>query len=164
MGEMGDRIDRAERYVLGLMDEEERERAERDLEMDAAFRQAMVEMAERMHVFDHMPAAEKTPDDDWRLLKERIAAMPQMRAAPTVEPVASTPEPAEPKVIFGRRRSDRLHAMIIPETPPRTIGTGLHSVPSRRALILALALIAAFALGYAAGVSSVSIPAVTSAP
>ena len=56
LGDRGDRMDRAGRYVLGLMDDAERERAERDLEIDPAFRDAMVEIAERMHVFDHMPA------------------------------------------------------------------------------------------------------------
>lgn len=151
MGEMGDRIDRAERYVLGLMDDEERERAERDLEVDAAFREAMVEMAERMHVFDRIPPGDELARDDWRMIKERIEAMPQMRVAPAAEPTSSAPEEAEPKVAFGRRRSDRLHATIVPETPPRTFGTGLHSVPDRRALVLALALIAAFALGYLVG-------------
>ena len=52
MGDGGDRMDRAGRYVLGLMDDDERERAERDLEIDPAFRDAMMVIAERMHVFD----------------------------------------------------------------------------------------------------------------
>jgi len=167
MGEMGDRIDRAERYVLGLMDDEERERAERDLEVDAAFREAMVEMAERMHVFDRAPTAGETPRDDWRLIKEKIDAMPQMRAAETdwtAEPGRAAPEtlPEKPAT-FGRRRSDRLYTAIIPETPPRTVGVGLHSVPGRKAFILALALIAAFALGYVAGVSSITPTATSTA-
>ena len=81
MGDTGDRMDRAGRYVLGLMNDEERERAERDLEIDPAFRNAMVEIAERMHVFDHMPAPGREPEDHWRLIKEKIDAMPQMRAA-----------------------------------------------------------------------------------
>lgn len=148
MGDTGDRMDRAGRYVLGLMDDEERERAERDLEIDPAFRDAMVEIAERMHVFDRLPAPDqatgKPPQDYWRLIKEKIAAMPQMRAAA---------EPAEPKlpVTFGRRRSDKLRGTIAPEVPPRTVGTGLHAVQGNRALVLALCLIAAFALGYVAG-------------
>ena len=37
LGDRGDRMDRAGRYVLGLMDDDERERAERDLEIDPAF-------------------------------------------------------------------------------------------------------------------------------
>lgn len=158
MGEMGDRMDRAGRYVLGLMDEAERERAERDLEIDPAFRDAMVEIAERMHVFDHSPAPpDRAPQDGWRLIKERIAAMPQMRAAKAPEP--------EPQVTFGRRRSDRMRGTIVAETPPKTIGTGLHSARNRRGLVLALCLVAAFALGYVAGVTSVgSPPTVAAAP
>jgi hypothetical protein len=159
MGEMGDRMDRAGRYVLGLMDDEERERAERDLEIDPAFRDAMVEVAERMHVFDRMPAPDNAPEDGWRLIKEKITAMPQMRAAKAVGPIQP-----EPQVTFGRRRSDRMRSPIVPEIPARTVGTGLHSVPSRRAFVLALCLIAAFALGYVAGVTSVpQLPAVVTA-
>ena len=142
-GETGDRMDRAGRYVLGLMDDEERERAERDLEIDPAFRDAMVEIAERMHVFDRMPAPDKASADGWRLIKEKITAMPQMRAAKAPEP--------EPQVTFGRRRSDRMRSPIVPETSVETVGTGLHSVPGRRAFMLALCLIAAFALGYVTG-------------
>lgn len=151
-GEQGDRMDRAGRYVLGLMDDEERERAERDLEIDPAFRNAMVEIAERMHVFDRMPAPDKAPEDGWRLIKEKITAMPQMRAAPAVE---STPES---QVTFGRRRSDKKHGEINPQTPAKSVGTGLHSVPGSRALVLAFCLIAAFALGYVAGITSVPQP------
>ena len=178
LGDRGDRMDRAGRYVLGLMDDDERERAERDLEIDPAFRDAMVEIAERMHVFDHIPASDKpigeplgkTAQDGWRLIKERLAALPQMRPAPAYE--QTLPEPAQseltqsgPQATFGRRRSDKLRGTIVPEAPAKTIGTGLHSVPGRRALVLALLLVAAFALGYAAGVTSVEIPpAVHTAP
>lgn len=154
MGNGSDRIDRAGRYVLGLMDDEERERAERDLEIDPAFRDAMVEIAERMHVFDRMPAPDKVPQDRWRLLKERIEAMPQMRPADQPVQPATRPldtAPPEPQVTFGRRRSDRMPGAIIPATSPESVGTGLYSVPGRRALVLALCLIAAFAIGYVAG-------------
>lgn len=144
MGETGDRMERAGRYVLGLMNDEERERAERDMETDAALRHAMVEVAERMHIFDRILAPDKFPSDDWLLIKERIAAMPQMRPAPQPEP--------SPQVTFGRRRSDKVRAPTVPEAG--TVGTGLHAVPGRRALLLALCLIAAFALGYMAGVAA----------
>ena len=60
----------------------ERERAERDLEIDPSFRDAVVEIAERMHVFDHMAAPEKAPQDGWMAIQERLSAMPQMRPAP----------------------------------------------------------------------------------
>lgn len=152
MVEQGDRMDRAGRYVLGLMDDEERERAERDLEVDPAFRNAMVEIAQRMHVFDRMPAPEKPSADVWRLIKEKIAALPQMRAAPAAEPA--------PQATFGRRRSDRMRSTIVAETSSKTVGVGLHSVPGPRALMLALCLVAAFALGYVAGMTSSGSPPV----
>ena len=47
---MSDRIARAGDYVLGLMNDAERERAERDLEIDPAFRDAVLQLAERMHM------------------------------------------------------------------------------------------------------------------
>ncbi|MEW9807158.1 hypothetical protein ABUE31_14290 [Mesorhizobium sp. ZMM04-5] len=155
----GDRMERAQRYVLGLMDDEERERAERDLETDHALREAMVEMAGRMRVFERRPAAEAAVDgvhpDDWRLLKERLEAMPQMRPAAAPGPVQPAEEKdqqvAEKPVTFGRRRSDRMPPPPPPAAAAGTHGTGLHSVPGRRALLLALCLIAAFVLGFIAG-------------
>ena len=152
MGDGGNRMDRAGRYVLGLMDDDDRERAERDLEIDPAFRDAVVEIAARMRVFERTPAPEKAPQDGWRRIKERIATMPQMRPAP--EPVQP-----EPQGTFGRRKSDKRRDTIVPEKPARTIGRGLHSVPGRRAFVLACCLIAAFALGYVAGISSAHWPA-----
>ncbi|HEY6630599.1 MAG TPA: hypothetical protein VIZ90_04025 [Rhizobiaceae bacterium] len=159
-GEFGDRMDRAGRYVLGLMDDEERERAERDLEIDPAFRAAMVEIAERMHVFDRMPAPEQAVGqpagvarrDYWPLIKEKIQAMPQMRETPSsVEPTPPESMPSGPPAAFGRRRSDRMGGQIVPEKPAKTVGIGLHAMPGHRALVLALCLIAAFVLGYVAG-------------
>ncbi len=57
MGDTGARMDRAGRYVLGLMDDEERERAERDLEIDPAFRDAMVGSPSACMCLDRPPGA-----------------------------------------------------------------------------------------------------------
>jgi anti-sigma-K factor RskA len=126
----GDRLARAGHYVLGLMDNEERERAERDLERDGEFRDAVLRLAERMHVLDADPA----PDGRWRAISERIAEMPQMHGvAPSkILPVAS--HIANPKAAIHR--------------------VGLHSIPGWRAVLVAASLIAAFALGYVAGISN----------
>ncbi len=153
MGEMGDRIDRAERYVLGLMNDAERERAERDLEVDPAFRDAMVAMAERMRVFDRTPPADGATKDRWQLLKAHIEAMPQMRPAepPPAHPSdgglvrASKANPAG----FGRRKTDRLPAPAPARDRPLSL---------RGRMALAMIVGAAFAAGYLAGVSSVSAP------
>ena len=123
-------MDRAGRYVLGLMDDDERERAERDLEIDPAFRDAMVAIAGRMHVFDRMPAPAQGAADDWRLeSRKQHRRMPQMRRR------AAAPEPApEPAAVtFGRRRSDRSAAPIVPETPglDRSDGAAFGSWPAR---------------------------------
>ncbi len=172
MTDAGDRMDRAGRYVLGLMDDDERERAERDLEIDPAFRDAMMVIAERMHVFDRMPAPDKAPQDQWRLIKDRIDAMPQMRPADdprsvppgktgTVRAQLGPPDPGrqegeapEKPVTFGRRKSDVLRAPPTLTAQQTATRVALHSVPGRRALVLAISLVAMFALGYLAGVSS----------
>ena len=81
-----DRMKKAANYVLGLMDDDERERAERDLEIDPSFRDAVVEIAQRMHVFDRTAAPDKAAGDGWKRLKDYIAGMPQMRAAASPAP------------------------------------------------------------------------------
>jgi anti-sigma-K factor RskA len=126
----GDRLARAGHYVLGLMDEEERERAERDLERDGAFRDAVLSIAERMHVLDSGPA----PDGKWRAISERIAEMPQMRGVAPAITLPAMPQTAGPNVAIRR--------------------IGLRSIPGWRAALVAASLIAAFALGYVAGMSS----------
>jgi anti-sigma-K factor RskA len=125
-----DRLARAGHYVLGLMDDEERERAERDLERDGAFRDAVLRIAERMHVLE----AGAAPDAGWRAISERIAQMPQMR---DLAPAGL--QAAAPKITDA-------------QTDVRRIG--LHSIAGRRTVIVAAGLIAAFALGYVTGVSS----------
>ena len=72
-------MSRAGSYVLGLMDEADRERAERDLEIDAEFRDAVVRIAERLHLIDLGPAPEPDAADQWKLLAQRISEMPHMR-------------------------------------------------------------------------------------
>ena len=78
MASESDRIARAGDYVLGLMNDTERERAERDLEIDPAFRDAVVQLAERMHVFDRAEPA--GGDERWKLITQRLAELPQMRS------------------------------------------------------------------------------------
>ena len=118
---------RAGDYILGRMSDVERERAERDLEVDAAFRDAVIALAEDMHVFDRAEAPALPPAARWQAIAARIAELPQMRAA------GIDPE----KPVIG--------------TVKRTRGIGLHTMPNRRAWLVALGLIAAFALGYLAG-------------
>lgn len=127
-----DRIKRAGNYVLGLMDDEERERAERDLEIDPAFRDAVLQLAERAHVFDLGDAANDRADEGWKLVLQRIPQLPQMRDATGAQTAGAKP------VIQNLHRG--------------TYGVGPQSPGGgRRGLIVALGLIVAFCLGYLAG-------------
>jgi hypothetical protein len=129
MGAEGERGKRAGDYILGLMDDAERERAERDLEFDPAFRDAVIRLADEMRLFDRVEA----PDDGerWKRIAARIAELPQMR------PAAGDRHPAPRPTINPLNR--------------RPLGMGLQALPDRRAVFIALGLIAAFALGFLVG-------------
>jgi anti-sigma factor RsiW len=126
MASDSDRMARAGDYVLGLMDDRERQRAERDLALDPAFRDAVVRLAERMHVFDRSRPSDG--EERWRLITRRIAEMPQMH--------------------LDGPHTDGLKRPVIPGRPPYAIG--LRVLGGRRGLLTALALVAAFVLGYIA--------------
>lgn len=117
---------RAGNYVLGLMDDTERIRAERDLEIDPDFRAAVLRVAERMRLLDLKPDAASA--DAWRAIAARIAELPQMRGSPP--PAVNAVDGASPVAI------------------------GLHAVPGSRGRLIAIWLIAACAVGYAAGVTT----------
>ena len=122
-----ERLARAGNYVLGVMNAEERERAEHDLETDPAFRDAVVEVAERMHLFDLPQPGHAV--DRWRDVAARIGEMPHLRAVPGA---ADTPARHVP-----RHR--------------RPIGRGAHETGTGRARAIAIAIAVTFALGYVAG-------------
>ncbi|RJT30945.1 hypothetical protein D3227_29295 [Mesorhizobium waimense] len=132
MASESDRVARAGDYVLGLMNDRDRQRAERDLEIDPAFRDTVLRLAERMRVFDDAAPVEGASDNRWKLVSQRIADLPQMRLAGLGE------AEAKPPVVIHRL-----------ERPP--YGVGLHSSGGRRGTVIAIALATAFALGYLAG-------------
>ncbi|MER9391058.1 MULTISPECIES: hypothetical protein [unclassified Mesorhizobium] len=127
MASESDRVARAGDYVLGLMNDRDRERAERDLEIDPAFRDTVIRLAERMHVFDRTgrPSGD---GDRWRLISQRIAELPQMRVVGQGE--------AKP---------------VISRLERKPYGVGVHSLGGRRGAVIAIALIMVFALGYLVG-------------
>jgi hypothetical protein len=140
MGAESDRLERAGRYVLGLMETAERERAERDLEFDAKFRAAVVAVAERMHLFDLGPSAGK-PEADWDAIAGRIAAMPHMNGSrKVVEQAATLAKPAGKPTRDTMRRN---HGSAEEDANPRI---------SASPFMLAAMVAAAFAAGYAAGI------------
>lgn len=67
---------RAGDYVLGLMDDAERARAELDLQKDESFREAIVRLASHLHQIDLTASAEPIPDTMWDNIKEHIRALP----------------------------------------------------------------------------------------
>ena len=133
MANEADRIARAGNYVFGLMDERERARAERDLQIDPAFRDAVLRLAERMRAMESAGPAGAASDEHWKLVQRRLGELPQMRLAGLTD---SEPQ-AQPVVIHRLER--------------KPYGVGLHSLGGRLGLVIALALLAAFALGYLAG-------------
>ncbi|ESX23727.1 hypothetical protein [Mesorhizobium sp. LSJC264A00] len=126
MASESDRIARAGDYVLGLMNDRDRERAERDLEIDPAFRDTVMRLAERMHVLDR--GAPSGGSDRWRLISQRIAELPQMRVIGQ----------DEAKPVIGRLER-------------KPYGVGVHSLGGRRGAVIAIALMVVFALGYLVG-------------
>ena len=118
------RMSRAGDYVLGLMEEAERKRAERDLEIDPAFREAVLTLAARLYAF--RSSEPRVDDEQWRQVARHIAGLPQMRDPPQSVPRA--------KPVLGGA--------------PRPVGRALHAIGGGRGLIVALGLMAAFALGY----------------
>ncbi|TIV99304.1 MAG: hypothetical protein E5V85_08190 [Mesorhizobium sp.] len=134
MASEGDRIARAGDYVFGLMDARERERAERDLEIDPAFRDAVLRLAERMRALDPTGAsAGGAADNRWKLVAQRLGELPQMRLAGLSESEAKPPP------------------VVINKIERKPYGVGLHSLGGRLGFVIAMALLAAFALGYLAG-------------
>lgn len=133
-----DRMARAEDYVFGLMDEGERRRAERDMEVDAEFRQCVLELAQKLQRLHEGPhdggAPPRTPDEIWADIAARIAELPQMAgvAAARIGPAGA---PGRPRLQPGRRR----------------VGRGLGETGGRRGLVIAFGIVAVFAIGYLVG-------------
>lgn len=126
-----ERIARAQDYVLGLMDEGERRRAERDLEVDPEFRDCVLSLAERLRALNR----EKTPafsDDAWADISQRLASLPQMARGGEAQAGVAP----RPKTISA---------------PRNPVGRGAHETGSRRGTAIAIGLAVAFALGYFAG-------------
>jgi anti-sigma-K factor RskA len=128
-----DRTTRAGDYVLGLMSDEERERAEHDIAYDPDFRNAVLALAQKMHVFDRDAGPDPVPTDMWPAIASRIAELPQMRG---VGLDAAVPEAPRLRPTPVRRRF------------------GLHAVPGWRPALMAACLIAACGVGYLAGVGT----------
>ncbi len=139
-----ERMERAGDYVLGLMDESERERAERDMIADPEFRECVLEMAERFHVLDRTAKPVEPSQQTWEAIARRIADMPQMPAEKVAEirmrEAGLPPIDRSRKGFLGIRRSKA------------------HAMGGFRGTLLAACLLAAAGVGYMLGQSSVIAP------
>ena len=139
-----ERMARAGDYVLGLLDEHERARAERDMEVDAEFRDCVVQLAERFHAFDRNVTPAEVPEDMWTAVTARIADMPQMAASDVVR--------------------ERIEAMGVPAPDPSRKGIlqirrpYAHQFGGWRGGLVAACLIAALGVGYLSGQAMAPAP------
>lgn len=132
----GDRMGRAEDYVLGLMNETERMRAERDMALDPEFRDCVLELAHKLQRLHDMKRPAKSADEAWNEIAARIAELPQM-AGVTPAPQHKRTEPArtpKPRIVLRR-----------------PVGRGAHETGGRRGLVIAFGIAAVFAIGYLVG-------------
>ena len=122
------RTDRAQDYVLGRMSEAERERAERDLQLDPTFRDAVIDLAQRMRLLEHhgpLPGATR-----WNEIATRLADLPQMRPVLNGDLLAA-----------GSKRKDEQGPFF----------RAVRAVSFKGALAVAIGFVCAFVLGYVAG-------------
>lgn len=134
MVDESDRMARASKYVLGLMDEDERARAERDLEHNTAFRDAMIQVAERMHLFDLNRPDQSAAPALWKSITAHLGALPHIRIAEPSEAGSKSP----PSVAAQGSASV-------------THGRKQHLGRGWRISLLTLSLLTACGIGYAAG-------------
>jgi hypothetical protein len=137
-----DRVSRAGSFVLGLMNDTERQRAERDLEVDPVFREAVLELAGRLQVLDLAPEKNESGAEQWKLIAARIAALPQMRGV-----VENGIAPAGRGRTIGRVLEQFQQKW---ELGKEGAGNPAHAAPVRQAAVYVISLIAAFAAGYLA--------------
>jgi len=138
-----DRMARAEDYVFGLMDEHERERAERDMEVDAEFRDCVMVLAERLRRLREPHGPISISDDAWNEISDRIATMPQMTAGDAAARLAAMGVQAPDPSRKGLLRVKRPFA---------------HHFDGWRGTVIAGALAAAMAVGYFAGQGTAPAP------
>jgi len=129
-----DRMGRAEDYVLGLMDETERARAERDMALDPEFRDCVLELAQKLQRLHDMKRPEKSADEAWNEIAARIAELPQMAGMNRMHRQAAPARAAKPRIVARR-----------------PVGRGLHETGGRRGLVVAFGIVAVFAIGYLVG-------------
>lgn len=138
-----DRMARAEDYVFGLMDAQERQRAERDMEVDAEFRDCVTMLAERLRKLHRAKGMGPIPEDAWDDITARIANLPQMGGS----------EPAARLAAFGMPSPDPERKGFLQIRRPVA-----HQFAGWRGILMVAVLVAALGVGYLAGQSTVRVP------
>ena len=138
-----DRMTRAEDYVFGLMNEQERARAERDMQVDPEFREYVSVLAERLRRLHRARQASSVADTDWNEITQRLTHMPQMSGtdvrARMAEMGLQAPDPEVKGVLRVRR-------------------PGAQQLAGWKGTVIALALAAALVAGYVVGQASAPAP------
>ncbi len=113
-----DRLQRAGHYVSGLMSEPERERAERDLERDSSFRDAVMTVSHRMRVIDGKSSPNPGSDELWADIAARLSELPHMNGVlikqdnePKSRAVQTKQKPSFKKTLARHRDGVRLGAL-----------------------------------------------------
>jgi anti-sigma-K factor RskA len=83
-----DRRARAGEYVLGLMDDAERQKAERDMASDAAFRRTVEDLAARMHGLDADVTPAPVPEGLWDRIAASIGSQDKAPGPPRSAPIS----------------------------------------------------------------------------
>lgn len=138
-----DRMARAEDYVFGLMDAQERQRAERDMEIDAEFRDCVTMLAERLRKLHRARGMAPIPEDAWDDITARIANLPQMGGN----------EPAARLAAFGMPSPDPERKGFLQIRRPAA-----HQFAGWRGILMVAVLVAAMGVGYLAGQATVRVP------
>lgn len=138
-----DRMARAEDYVFGLMDEHERERAERDMEVDAEFRECVMMLAERLRKLHRAKGPAPMSEEAWEEITQRISGMPQMGGQEAAARLAA----------MGARRPDPDRKGFLQIKRPAA-----YQFAGWRGTVVAGALVAAMAVGYLVGQASAPPP------
>ena len=123
MSSAEDRIARAGEYVLGLMDEDERRRAEADIATDAAFANEVARFADQFEALQANLEPDEATDELWQAIAARLDQKGGLHSAADTSDDVAAPLPA--------RRSSRFEGW--------------------RNALLAACLVAAFGLGYLGG-------------
>lgn len=123
-----DRMARAGDYVLGLLDETERLRAEADMATDAGFRAAVDLLAARMAALDDTAGRDPVPEGMWAAVEARLGEA-GVDAAAAASSAGRSPSSA-PVVGLAARRRQR---------------------PAWRPTLMAASIAAALGIGYLAG-------------